>query len=43
MYGQMSNHREGVMLETVIPYDFDPARDTILMEIPRGYGGGCTS
>ena len=30
--------REGATLETVIPYDFDPARDSIVVEIPRGFG-----
>ena len=30
--------REGMPLETVIPYDFDPMRDTIIVDIPRGYG-----
>lgn len=30
--------REGEMLETVVPYDFDPVADTILVEIPRGFG-----
>ena len=29
---------EGVMLETVIPYNFDALKDSIVMEIPRGYG-----
>ena len=30
--------REGATLETVIPYDFDAARDSIVVEIPRGFG-----
>ncbi len=33
-----STHREGIMLEAIIPHDFDPARDTILLDIPFGYG-----
>lgn len=37
-YEQASSHREGVRLETVIPYDFNSTKDTILIHIPHGYG-----
>ena len=35
---ERDTEREGMPLETVIPYDFDPMRDTIIIDIPRGYG-----
>ena len=35
---ERDTEREGMPLETVIPYDFDPTRDTIIIDIPRGYG-----
>ena len=33
-----SNLLKGVKLETVIPHNFNAAKDTIVMRIPRGYG-----
>jgi serine/threonine protein kinase len=33
-----STYRGDVMLEAIIPHDFDPARDTLLMDVPFGYG-----
>ena len=33
---ERDTEREGMPLETVIPYDFDPMRDTIIIDIPRG-------